>query len=191
MSEEIRANPYLIRERTGFSKGEVNTAFSNLTSAGWVTKVTRGLYEFVEDPRRGDDSDDITDSSLSMKIPPETTERVEPHTHTPEEIGNVRDRAEARLKEVNVPGRPASVERTRRKAIMYAWGRLREEGQMSSQRLANDTFGQFFEDPDLNYSTSASRYPGYQMWDNCVRDVLRELPGVHAGTPWTFKDADE
>jgi len=51
LRDEWRANPYLIRERTDFGKGTVNTALSNLTSAGWVDKVTRGLYEFVDDPR--------------------------------------------------------------------------------------------------------------------------------------------
>jgi len=51
MREEWRANPYLIRQQTGHEKGAVNTALSQLTSAGWVRKVTRGLYEFVDDPR--------------------------------------------------------------------------------------------------------------------------------------------
>jgi len=48
---EGRANPLLLRERTGYDKGTLNTALSNLTSAGWIRRVTRGLYEFVEDPR--------------------------------------------------------------------------------------------------------------------------------------------
>lgn len=51
MREEWRANPYLIRERADLGKGTVNTALTRLTSAGWVRKVTRGLYEFVDDPR--------------------------------------------------------------------------------------------------------------------------------------------
>lgn len=45
------ANPYLLREETGLSKGDVNNSLSRLTAAGWVKKITRGLYEFVEDPR--------------------------------------------------------------------------------------------------------------------------------------------
>lgn len=52
LAEEGRANPYLIRERTDLSKGDINTSLVRLTSAGWVEKVTRGLYEFVEDPRK-------------------------------------------------------------------------------------------------------------------------------------------
>lgn len=51
LSSENRANPYLIRDKTDIGKGDVNTALTRLTSAGWVRKVTRGLYEFVDDPR--------------------------------------------------------------------------------------------------------------------------------------------
>jgi len=51
LRDEWRANPFLIREASGLGKGAVNTALTRLTSAGWVKKVTRGLYEFVEDPR--------------------------------------------------------------------------------------------------------------------------------------------
>jgi len=51
LREEGRANPYLLREKTDHGKGTINTALSNLTAAGWVKKVTRGLYEFVDDPR--------------------------------------------------------------------------------------------------------------------------------------------
>lgn len=47
------ANPYLIREETDLGKGDVNTSLVRLTSAGWVNKITRGLYEFVDDPRDG------------------------------------------------------------------------------------------------------------------------------------------
>lgn len=51
LRDEWKANPYLIREQTGHGKGAVNTALTRLTSAGWVRQVTRGLYEFVDDPR--------------------------------------------------------------------------------------------------------------------------------------------
>ena len=52
--EERRVNPLLVREETGYGKGDVNTALSNLRAAGWVRRVTRGLYEFVDDPRTGE-----------------------------------------------------------------------------------------------------------------------------------------
>lgn len=58
LKEEQRANPYLIREETDLGKGDVNTALTRLTSAGWVHKVTRGLYEFVDDPREGGEKRD-------------------------------------------------------------------------------------------------------------------------------------
>lgn len=51
--KEGRANPLHIREETGLSKQRVNDSLDRLTSAGWVVKVTRGLYELVDDPREG------------------------------------------------------------------------------------------------------------------------------------------
>jgi predicted transcriptional regulator len=50
--EEGRANPLHIREETGLSKQRVNDSLDRLCSAGWVKKVTRGLYELVDDPRK-------------------------------------------------------------------------------------------------------------------------------------------
>lgn len=50
--EEGRANPLYIREETELPKQRINDALQRLTSAGWVRKVTRGLYELVEDPRK-------------------------------------------------------------------------------------------------------------------------------------------
>jgi Arc/MetJ-type ribon-helix-helix transcriptional regulator len=92
------------------------------------------------------------------------------------------------LEDLDVPGRRAGVEKTRREAVKHAWDRLREQGSATSQGLANDTFGAFF-DEELGYSTSA-RYPGYGLWDNCVRDRLKQLPGVEApgrrGNEWRF-----
>jgi DNA-binding IclR family transcriptional regulator len=53
--QEGRANPLYIREETGLPKQRINDALQRLTSAGWVRKVTRGLYELVEDPRETTD----------------------------------------------------------------------------------------------------------------------------------------
>ena len=49
-----RANPLYLRERTGLNKQQVNYALNQLMAAGWVRKVTDGLYELVTDPREGD-----------------------------------------------------------------------------------------------------------------------------------------
>ena len=46
-----RVNPLYLRERTGLNKQQVNYALNQLMAAGWVQKVTDGLYEFVADPR--------------------------------------------------------------------------------------------------------------------------------------------
>jgi len=40
-----RANPFLIREETGYGKGEINTVLNRLARAGYIEQVTRGLYE--------------------------------------------------------------------------------------------------------------------------------------------------
>ena len=46
-----RANPLYLREQTGLNKQQVNYALNQLTAAGWVKKITEGLYELVADPR--------------------------------------------------------------------------------------------------------------------------------------------
>jgi|APHM01.1.fsa_nt_gi Sugar-specific transcriptional regulator TrmB. len=46
-----RANPLYIHEQTGLRRQRVNDSLQRLTSAGWVRKLVRGLYELVEDPR--------------------------------------------------------------------------------------------------------------------------------------------
>lgn len=45
---EGRANPYLLREETGMDKGDVNTVLNRLGRNGYLTQVTRGLYEITE-----------------------------------------------------------------------------------------------------------------------------------------------
>ena len=47
-----RANPYLIREETGYGKGEINTVLNRLARAGYVEQVTRGLYEMTASGER-------------------------------------------------------------------------------------------------------------------------------------------
>ena len=49
--KEGRANPLYIREESGLAKQRVNESLERLRSAGWVRKVTRGLYELEGDPR--------------------------------------------------------------------------------------------------------------------------------------------
>lgn len=46
-----RANAMLLREKSDLPKQRVNTALNQLVAAGWVERVTRGLYDLVEDPR--------------------------------------------------------------------------------------------------------------------------------------------
>lgn len=46
-----RVTPYLIREETELDKQRINGSLDRLTAAGWVEKRSRGLYDFVDDPR--------------------------------------------------------------------------------------------------------------------------------------------
>lgn len=50
--EEGRANPKYLKERTGLNDQQINYALNQLRAAGWVKRVTKGLYELVEDPRK-------------------------------------------------------------------------------------------------------------------------------------------
>ena len=45
------ANPKRFVERTGSRRQYIQRALDNLIAAGWIEKVNRGLYRFVEDPR--------------------------------------------------------------------------------------------------------------------------------------------
>jgi predicted Rossmann fold nucleotide-binding protein DprA/Smf involved in DNA uptake len=49
--DDGRATPRYIKERTGLNNQQVNYALNQLIAAGWVTKITTGLYELVGDPR--------------------------------------------------------------------------------------------------------------------------------------------
>jgi DNA-binding transcriptional ArsR family regulator len=46
-----RANPRYLIDRTDLSKSNVEYQLRRLNDAGWIDKVARGLYEYVEDPR--------------------------------------------------------------------------------------------------------------------------------------------
>jgi len=48
---EGRANPYLIREETGLSKGAVNTVLNRIGRGGLAKQITKGLYEITADGR--------------------------------------------------------------------------------------------------------------------------------------------
>ena len=46
-----RANRVWVSEQTGLDKGTAEYSLRNLLNAGWIRRPSRGLYEFVEDPR--------------------------------------------------------------------------------------------------------------------------------------------
>ena len=51
------ATPRHLREVTETKKGNVEYYLRQLTSAGWLKKVTRGFYRFVDDPREDNNGD--------------------------------------------------------------------------------------------------------------------------------------
>lgn len=107
-----------------------------------------------------------------------------PTTQDPER-DELREDMETTLEELDVPGRPQEVEEVRREAARWTWEWLREEGEAKPNAIANATFNEF-RDSGIGYS-AGSRYPGYQMWDNYLRETLRELPAVQPGGKfWRF-----
>lgn len=48
---EGRVTPKLLKERTDLNDQQINYALNQLIAAGWVDKVTTGLYELEDDPR--------------------------------------------------------------------------------------------------------------------------------------------
>lgn len=52
-----RANTMLIREEAEeLTKQQINVALNQLQAAGWIEKVTRGLYDLMGDPREEQDN---------------------------------------------------------------------------------------------------------------------------------------
>ena len=46
-----RANPRWLMDETDLEKGNVEFSLRSLRDAGWIERISRGLYEFVDDPR--------------------------------------------------------------------------------------------------------------------------------------------
>lgn len=46
-----RATPKLIKEETDLNDQQINYGMNQLIAAGWVEKVSKGLYELRADPR--------------------------------------------------------------------------------------------------------------------------------------------
>lgn len=46
-----RANPRWLIDETALDKGNVEFSLRSLRDAGWIQRISRGLYELNEDPR--------------------------------------------------------------------------------------------------------------------------------------------
>lgn len=90
--EQRRVNPHLLSEETDLDEETIDTALETLTSAGWVRKVTRGLYDFAADPR---DADTVergipeipNEDTQTAPIEPVETDTEGNDTDTTEETG--------------------------------------------------------------------------------------------------------
>ena len=49
-----RANPRWLIDQTGMEKSSVEFCLRSLRDAGWIRRIARGCYEFVDDPREGE-----------------------------------------------------------------------------------------------------------------------------------------
>lgn len=56
---EGRGTPNLLKSKTGLNGQQIDYALNKLIAAGWVKKVTTGLYELKEDPRA--DESEVSD----------------------------------------------------------------------------------------------------------------------------------
>jgi hypothetical protein len=189
-----RANPRWLIDQTGLDKGNVEFSLRQLTSAGWLRRVARGCYEFVSDPREAEDDLPAASATAghSAASRRSQSDRLERQNGDGSESASLREEMEAALKELDVPGRKAKVEYARRQAVKWAWEYLRDaDGVVTTRELANSTFAEFWDEP-INYTTN-ERYPGYGLWDGCVRDVLKQLPGVvdpgPRGSRWRFEES--
>lgn len=176
MREENRANPYLLREETGLGKGTINTALTRLTSAGWVRKVTRGLYEFVDDPRT--DQQGATDVSDSPPAPAVADPEIDTDI-------------EAAMREL-VADRPPQTNHGK-EAVILTMQILREDGPLSTsetQEAVYERLGSDEYDSARGMWQSIQRYlgdvddpvpgiekVGYGEWDYAGDDVLWAVTG--------------
>jgi hypothetical protein len=167
-------NPMYLREATDLGKGSINTALTRLTSAGWVRKVTRGLYEFVEDPRESAE-DGRTRGSTVEETTPEPVEPTEPPDR-PESVAVDRD-----LLREELAGSGEVLER-RVDQIVAMYEQLQELGTAEKDDLLEAV------------AVDATEYASKDsVWSNMVkgRDTLKALPGVEppptGRTEWKYK----
>jgi hypothetical protein len=118
-----RANPYLIRERAGdLSKQQINNALRNLTAAGWVRKVTRGLYDYVEDPRVSEETEPAQRAADSRESPAVSRARDALADWEPEDVDSVK----ARRATIAVVEWLAQQDAPQQRADVLAWAEGRE-----------------------------------------------------------------
>lgn len=176
LEEEYRANPYLIREETGLDKGTTNTALTRLTSAGWVRKVTRGLYEFVEDPREpeGEGGETLEDDDAGDARPPADVDEPASSPDSPRQPAPDEPEAadiDALVDEVAEDVLPGSGEKleARREALRAVVYYLREQGSAKPKDFREDVY------PDHQAYYTEGSDPPYSWWTNAMYDGMSAL----------------
>lgn len=179
---ESRLNPYYIRHETDLGKGSVNTALSNLRAAGWIHRVTRGLYEFVDDPRQQQSADveealagGPTNAGMDDEEIAAAADRHLEASGGGDDLAvdDIRDQ----LRRMDLPGNGKRYDQ-RVEAVATIWRELRSN---PGERLSKSDFAQLLDGEDVGYGSFAS------LWSNWVKsnpaqghegNVLEQLPGV-------------
>jgi hypothetical protein len=179
---ESRLNPYYIRQETDLGKGSVNTALSNLRAAGWMQRVTRGLYEFVDDPRQTQDDGDIDEELAGGPTgqgmdDDEAAAAADRHMNARSDDGVTADDVREQLRDMDLPGSGRSYDQ-RVEAISTIWQELRAN---PGQKMWKSDFEDLLSDTDTGYGSFGS------LWSNWVKsnpaqghaeNTLTALPGV-------------
>jgi hypothetical protein len=179
-------NPMYLREQTDLGKGDINTALTRLTSAGWVRKVTRGLYEFVEDPRDSEAEPQREPAGRAQRYDV-STEEAESDGEADDavdeaqttgggsryEIGGTHDHVDdldERVAEyVEAEDIPPKTDHGRG-AALDVFRELRAAGSLKTSKLQERVYA--------NYEDNWS--DGRTMW-NAIDRHLEKIPGVQKG----------
>ncbi|UXF50871.1 MAG: hypothetical protein HQRvContig02_37 [Haloquadratum phage sp.] len=160
---EDRVNAPLVVAETDLERAAVNHALRDLATAGWIRKVARGLYEYVEDPRIDSESDtwEGTDTPRD-EVPPLGELSGAPPVS---DLGDALATWE--------PSDQVNTERAREAAIeVVAWIASQEAPQERADVIAwaeaND---------ELYYSAST-------LWEKVAQPALGELR-AHGLAEWT------
>jgi len=127
---EHRVNAPRVVAETDLDRAAVNHALRDLATAGWIRKVARGLYEYVEDPRVGDSeaAAERGDSGReSAPVPAEGTPVVDVGAVLADWGPEDANSRKARAAVAEVMGWLAAQDGPQQRADVLAWGEAHPE----------------------------------------------------------------